>query len=176
MSLLPLHPIAPGLSDSPSMSAYITTGSPGSETNNSQLVWKQSANLPDPDLLKHLYEATLLTHASTPGFTLLFQGRCLFRLSSPCGSTFTPVHVPSVSSLPPLLCNVPLTHAFYSNLSLPQSHPKHPRAALLHAICAVASVYTPTVSNPHLHGTRGKAKRWPLSCASGFLTVAIVFR
>ena len=53
---LPVQPIGLGLSDSPSMTAYITTGSPGPDTNNSQLIWKQSANLPDPDLLKHLYD------------------------------------------------------------------------------------------------------------------------
>ena len=159
------------------MSAYITTGSPGSDTNNSQLIWKQSANLPDPDLLRHLYEVTFLIHASTPGFILLSQGRCLFRLSSPCRPAFTSIHVPFVStSLPSLLCDIPLTHVFYSGLSLPQTHPRHPRAAVLHAICAVASVYSPAVSNPRLHGTRGKATSWPLSCTSGFLTVAIVFR
>ena len=67
---LPLHPIGLGLSDSPSMTAYITTGSPASDTTSSQLVWKQSANLPDPDLLKHMYGTTFLTHARTPGFTL----------------------------------------------------------------------------------------------------------
>jgi len=67
---LPLHPIGLGLSDSPSMNAYITTGSPASDSTGSQLVWKQSANLPDPDLLKHMYGATFLTRAGTPGFTL----------------------------------------------------------------------------------------------------------
>jgi hypothetical protein len=54
-----------GLSDAPSMAAYITTGSPGADTNNSQLIWKQSANLPDPDLLKHLYEVALLPFGRT---------------------------------------------------------------------------------------------------------------
>ena len=67
---LPLHPIGLGLSDSPSMTAYITTGSPASDTTCSQLVWKQSANLPDPDLLKHMYGAAFLTRAGAPGFTL----------------------------------------------------------------------------------------------------------
>ena len=67
---LPLHPIRLGLSDSPSMSAYITTGSPGSDTANSQLVWKQSANLPDPDLLKHLYDISFFAYTRAPAFTL----------------------------------------------------------------------------------------------------------
>lgn len=67
---LPVPPIGLGLSDSPSMSAYITTGSPGSDTANTQLVWKQSANLPDPDLLKHLYDVVFLVHASTHGLIL----------------------------------------------------------------------------------------------------------
>lgn len=62
---LPIHPIGLGLSDTPSMAAYITTGSPGVDTNNSQLVWKQSANLPDPDLLKHLYEVAFLPYRCT---------------------------------------------------------------------------------------------------------------
>lgn len=165
---LPLHPIAPGLSDSPSMSAYITTGSPGSETNNSQLIWKQSANLPDPHLLKHLYEAMFLAYASTTAFTLLSQDRRLLRLSSSRKPASTTVYVPLVSMPFLFTCDVLLIHTFYSNLSLPQSHPKHPRAAVLHAICAVASAYTPAVSNPHLHGTQGKAINWPLRYVSGF--------
>ena len=108
---LPSHPIGLGLSDSPSMSAYITTGSPGSDTNNSQLVWKQSANLPDPDLLKHLCEVTFLTHASTSEFTLIFQGRCLLRVSSSCKPAVTSAHIPFVGTpFSSLLCGVPLTH------------------------------------------------------------------
>ncbi|KAF9650040.1 hypothetical protein BDM02DRAFT_1526203 [Thelephora ganbajun] len=113
---LPVHPIGLGLSDSPSMSAYITTGSPGADTNNSQLIWKQSANLPDPDLLKHLVEVFFACHPHA--------NRLLHRST------------------------------FLFNLSLPQTHPSYPRAALLHAICAVASVFTPAVSNPRLYGTR----------------------
>ena len=65
-----------------------------------------------------------------------------------------------------------LIDAINSTLSLPQTHPKHPRAALLHAICAVASAFTPAVTNPSLHGTRGKTKHWLLSRVSGFLTIA----
>lgn len=113
---LPLHPIGLGLSDSPSMAAYITTGSPGADTNNSQLVWKQSANLPDPDLLKHLVDIFFACHPHA--------NRLLHRPT------------------------------FLFTLSLPQTHPKYPRAALLHAICAVASAYTPVVSNPSLQGTQ----------------------
>jgi hypothetical protein len=63
---LPVHPIGLGLSDSPAMSAYIRTGSPGADAVNSQLIWKQSANLPDPDLLKHLYAVAFLARESTP--------------------------------------------------------------------------------------------------------------
>lgn len=95
---LPLHPIGLGFSDSPSMSAYITTGSPGSDTTNSQLIWKQSANLPDSDLLKHLYGVMFLTHTGVSEFTLLFQRRGVLRLSSPCKSTSAPAHVPFVST------------------------------------------------------------------------------
>ncbi|KAF9787339.1 hypothetical protein BJ322DRAFT_718166 [Thelephora terrestris] len=113
---LPLHPIGLGLSDTPSMAAYITTGSPGSDTNNSQLIWKQSANLPNPDLLKHLVDVFFASHPHA--------NRLLHRPT------------------------------FLFTLSLPQTHPKYPRAALLHAICAVASAYTPAVSNPSLQGTR----------------------
>lgn len=97
----PHPPIGPGMSDSPSMSAYISTGSPGSDTSNTQLVWKQSANLPGPDLLRHLYGVTFSTHASIPELTLSIQSRSLLCLSSPCKPAFTPDRVPlvSVSSL-----------------------------------------------------------------------------
>ena len=174
---LPVPPIGLGLSDSPSMSAYISTGSPGSDsTTNSQLVWKQSANLPDPDLLKHLCEITLPPHTSAPELTFLSQGRGLLRLPSPRKSAFTPIHIPFVGAFFSLHGEVKLIHAVYSNFSLPQTHPKYPRAALLHAICAVSSAYSPAVSNPHLYGTQGNAKGRPLSCASGFLTIGFVFR
>lgn len=59
-----------------------------------------------------------------------------------------------------------------SSLSLPQTHPKYPRAALLHAMCAVASTFTPAVSNPSLRGTRGNTKHRPLGFPYCFLTTA----
>ena len=74
----------------------------------------------------------------------------------------------------PLTREVSSTHVIYSNFSLPQTHPKYPRAALLHAICAVASVYTPAVSNPHLYGTQGNTRSRPLSSASGSLTIGFL--
>ena len=172
---LPVAPIRLGLSDSPSMSAYITTGSPGADINNSQLIWKQSANLPGPDLLKHLY-GIAFPYACTPGFTQLSQGGGLLRLSSPRKQAFTPIHVPSVGVLLSLHYDVSLIHGICSKLSLPHSHPKYPRAAVLHAICAVASVYTPVVSNPHLYGTRGNARSRPPNYATGFLTVGFASR
>lgn len=112
----PLPPIGLGLSDSPSMSAYISTGSPRSDSSNSQLIWKQSANLPDPDLLRHLYEVTFLTHASMPEFTLSFQSRRLLRLPSPRNPALTPARVPfvSVSSFLPAS-----QHFVYSSIPQP---------------------------------------------------------
>ena len=154
---LPLHPIGPGLSDSPSMTAYIATGSPASDTTSSQLIWKQSANLPDPELLQHMYGAIFLAHASNPEFTLSSQGRDILHLSSPCEPAFTSIYVPFVSASLLLFGGTPLIRQIYSNLSLPQTHPKYPRAAVLHAICAVATIYTPTVSTPRLYGARGEA-------------------
>lgn len=96
-------------------------------------------------------------------------------MSSSCTPAFTPDHIPFVSTFSFLLGEAPLIHGICSNFSLPQTHPKHPRAALLHAICAVASVYTPAVSNPQLYGTRGNTSRL-LSRASCFLIIGFVFR
>ena len=165
---LPLHPMGLGLSDSPSMAAYITTGSPGADTNNSQLVWKQSANLPDPDLLKHLYEVVFFPHRST-WIYIVIAGLTSSLLVIPMQTGFcTDQH--SFCEQPFFLRDSWLTNVTNSTLSLPQTHPKYPRAALLHAICAVASAFTPAVSNPNLHGTRGNKKHWLPSCASHFLT------
>ena len=72
---LPLPPIGLGLSDTPSMTAYIATGSPGMDTANSQLIWKQSVNLPDPDLLKHLYEVAFLTLGCTLVYVIVTASR-----------------------------------------------------------------------------------------------------
>lgn len=165
---LPVHPIGLGLSDQPSMASYITTGSPGAETNNSQLVWKQSANLPDPDLLKHLYEAPLLLNWCTRIYVVI-TGLTSSLLVIPMQTGFyTDQHFCcEQSSLPRdfRLINIVVN----STLSLPQTHPKFPRAALLHAICALASTFSPAVSNPSLHGTRGNSEYWLPGCSSSFL-------
>jgi hypothetical protein len=40
--------------------------------------------------------------------------------------------------------------SFMSSLSLPPSHPKFPAAPVLHAICAIGSLYTAAVTSPPL--------------------------
>ncbi|KAJ3547585.1 hypothetical protein NMY22_g1586 [Coprinellus aureogranulatus] len=70
------------------------------------------AQLPSPDLLKHLIEVFFIFH---PHASRLF-------------------HVPS----------------FMSSISLPPTHPRFPAIPILHAICAVGSLYTAAVTSPPL--------------------------
>lgn len=100
-------------------------------STNLDLVWPNwPQDIPPPDLLRHLYALT-------------FFYRILLSLTT-CGSVdvffvFHP-HANRLFHLP----------TFMHTLDLPPSHPKFPSTPVLHAICAIGSLYTAAVTSPPL--------------------------
>ena len=105
-------------------------GENGINSFRSDVMWPNwPTSLPNPELMRHWY--AFFFFFGRPFVLTLTRVDVFFTFHPHAGRLF---HTPS----------------FMNSLSLPPTHPKFPSLPVLHAICAIGSLYTAAVTSPPL--------------------------